>query len=71
MKGVIFDKIGDLFIPLPIFNTSDYFKEHKCNIEMYFTDDIKQKREAVYQKNLKENFSIIKEKFEMLVHILK
>lgn len=71
VKGVIFDKIGDLFIPLPIFNTSDYFKEHKCNIEMYFTDDIKQKREAVYQKNLKENFSIIKEKFEMLVHILK
>lgn len=71
IKGVIFDKTGGLFVPLPIFNTNDYFKEHKCNIEIYFTDDSKLKREAVYKRNIKEDFSIIKEKFEMLVQILR
>ncbi|WP_336077604.1 hypothetical protein [Paenibacillus sp. 203] len=71
VKGVIFDKKGDLFIPLPVVNTSDYFEEHKCNIEIYFTDDIKEKREKVYQRNVEEHFGIIKESFERLVKILE
>ncbi|SHN73298.1 hypothetical protein SAMN04487896_3183 [Paenibacillus sp. ov031] len=71
IKGVLFDKTGDLFVPLPVFNTNDYFKKHECNVEIYFTDDFKLDREAVYQRNVKEDFSIIKEKFKTLVHILK
>ncbi|NJJ41405.1 hypothetical protein [Paenibacillus apii] len=70
VKGVIFDKTGGLFIPFPDFNSTNYFEEHNCDIEMFFSDEAKEHRKRVYQANINNNFNNIKEEFEKLVDVL-
>jgi hypothetical protein len=70
VKGVLYDKTGDLFVPFPVINTSDYFSENNCDIEMYFTDAVKEQRIKIYQRNTRDNFIVIKEEFNRLVKIL-
>jgi hypothetical protein len=70
VKGVVFDKTGELFIPLPNFNTSEYFLEHNCDIEKHFLNEVKERRNGIYQKNKNDNFKIIEFEFEKLVRVL-
>lgn len=70
VKGVVFDKTGELFVPFPDFITKDYFNDHNCNIELFFTDDVKRKRNLIMKKNLDDNFNVLEEQFKHLVKIL-
>ncbi|XOK61176.1 hypothetical protein ACJ7K1_32655 [Paenibacillus elgii] len=70
VKGIMYSKSNDFFIPFTKIVTQEYFEAHNCNVEAYFTEEALARRAATYKSNKDSLPQVIEREFEKLTGIL-
>lgn len=73
VKSVIFDKNQIMPTPIPSEDYIHYFEKNEPDLDlnMFFNDEAKNKREERYKFNKKNNFSCLEEEFCKLAEVMK
>ena len=71
-KGVIFNKDKSFLTTYSNINMLEYLQGKKCKIdyENLFSDEARERRQSVFQKNKQNEFKVIKKEFDMLAELL-
>ncbi|MFI2858819.1 hypothetical protein ACH6EH_17070 [Paenibacillus sp. JSM ZJ436] len=70
VKGIMYSKSNDFFVPFTKIITQEYFDAHKYNVETYFTEEALTRRAATYERNKDSLPQVIEREFNKLTEIM-
>ncbi|MFE6799927.1 hypothetical protein ACFVAP_27350, partial [Paenibacillus chitinolyticus] len=70
VKGIVYSKSKDFFVPFTKTFSQGYFETHNCNVQSYFTDEALSRRATTFKYSRKNQSQLIKIEFDKLVKIM-